>query len=134
EEPATTGPLVARIYNPSLWGKSRPLSVLLKGTDFQIHVWQALIRIPIGTAVTYEDIAVCIGRPKAVRAVGNAVGRNPVSFVIPCHRVIRKTGDFGYYGSGPVLKKAMLAWEAVHGVGSFRDFVRKPKKIFASGR
>ncbi|MCU0539225.1 MAG: bifunctional helix-turn-helix domain-containing protein/methylated-DNA--[protein]-cysteine S-methyltransferase [Desulfobacterales bacterium] len=73
----------------------------------------ALLRIPIGTVVTYEDVALFIGFPKAVRAVGSAVGKNPVSFVIPCHRVVRKTAEFGNYGGGPARKKAMLGWEAV---------------------
>jgi AraC family transcriptional regulator of adaptative response/methylated-DNA-[protein]-cysteine methyltransferase len=107
-----TEPLIARIYDPAMWHRSSPLAVLVKGTNFQIKVWEALLKIPVGTVVTYEDIALYIGFPKAVRAVGNAVGRNPVSFVIPCHRVVRKTADFGNYGGGPARKKAMLAWEA----------------------
>jgi AraC family transcriptional regulator of adaptative response/methylated-DNA-[protein]-cysteine methyltransferase len=85
---------------------------MIAGTNFQIKVWEALLRIPVGTVVTYEEIAICIGLPKAVRAVGSAVGKNPVSFVIPCHRVVRKTADFGNYGGGPARKKAMLAWES----------------------
>ena len=104
--------LVARIYDPARWGRSSPLPVLVKGTNFQIKVWEALLKIPVGTVVTYEDMALYIGFPKAVRAVGNAVGKNPVSFVIPCHRVIRKTAEFGNYGGGPARKKAMLGWEA----------------------
>ena len=112
EAPEVTRPILSRIYNPSAWKKSGPVPVLLQGTNFQIKVWEALIRIPVGKVVTYEDVAVYIGMPKAVRAVGNAVGKNPVSFVIPCHRVIRKTADFGYYGGGPARKKAILGWEA----------------------
>ena len=104
--------LVARIYDPARWSRSSPLPVLVKGTNFQIKVWEALLKIPVGTVVTYEDVALCIGFPKAVRAVGNAVGKNPVSFVIPCHRVVRKTAEFGNYGGGPARKKAMLGWEA----------------------
>ena len=104
--------LVARIYDPAWWSPSSPLPVLVKGTNFQIKVWEALLKIPVGTVVTYEDVALCIGFPKAVRAVGNAVGKNPVSFVIPCHRVVRKTAEFGHYGGGPARKKAMLGWEA----------------------
>jgi AraC family transcriptional regulator of adaptative response/methylated-DNA-[protein]-cysteine methyltransferase len=106
-------PLITRIYDPARWSSSNPLPVLVKGTNFQIKVWEALLKIPLGTVVTYEDIALCIGFPKAVRAVGNAVGKNPVSFVIPCHRVVRKTAEFGNYGGGPARKKAMLGWEAV---------------------
>jgi AraC family transcriptional regulator of adaptative response/methylated-DNA-[protein]-cysteine methyltransferase len=112
EDRAATKALVARIYNPAMWRSSSPLPVLVKGTNFQIKVWEALLRIPVGTVVTYEDVALLIGFPKAVRAVGNAVGKNPVSFVIPCHRVVRKTADFGNYGGGPARKKAMLGWEA----------------------
>ena len=104
--------LVARIYDPARWSRSSPLPVLVKGTNFQIKVWEALLKIPVGTVVTYEDIALYIGFPKAVRAVGNAVGKNPVSFVIPCHRVVRKTAEFGNYGGGPARKKAMIGWEA----------------------
>ncbi len=112
EDPSRTRPLVARIYDPAMWKRSSPLPVLVKGTNFQIKVWEALLKIPVGTVVTYEDIALYIGFPKAVRAVGNAVGRNPVSFAIPCHRVVRKTAEFGNYGGGPARKKAMLGWEA----------------------
>jgi len=111
-DPSTTRPLVARIYDPGRWKSDSPLPVLVKGTNFQIKVWEALLRIPVGTVVSYEDVALYIGFPKAVRAVGNAVGKNPVSFVIPCHRVVRKTADFGNYGGGPARKKAMLGWEA----------------------
>ncbi len=112
EDPSGTRPLVARIYDPARWKRSNPIPVLVKGTNFQIKVWEALLRIPVGTVVTYEAIALHIGLPKAVRAVGNAVGKNPVSFVIPCHRVVRKTAEFGNYGGGPARKKAMLGWEA----------------------
>ena len=89
-----------------------PLYLFVKGTNFQIKVWEALLKIPLGRAVTYEDIARHIGLPRAARAVGNAVGRNPIPFLIPCHRVIRKMGVFGYYGGGPARKKAMLGWES----------------------
>ncbi len=112
EDGNRTRPLIARIYDPAMWNRSSPLPVLVKGTNFQIKVWEALLKIPVGTVVTYEDIALYIGLPKAVRAVGNAVGKNPVSFVIPCHRVVRKTAEFGNYGGGPARKKAMLGWEA----------------------
>ncbi|MBZ4422158.1 methylated-DNA--[protein]-cysteine S-methyltransferase [Myxococcus sp. RHSTA-1-4] len=90
-----------------------PLSVLVKGTPFQVQVWQALLRISPGHVATYEDIAQAIGNPKAVRAVGSAVGDNPVALLIPCHRVLRKTGVFGDYRWGPARKKVMLAWESL---------------------
>ncbi|HEX7121713.1 MAG TPA: methylated-DNA--[protein]-cysteine S-methyltransferase [Gemmatimonadaceae bacterium] len=89
-----------------------PLSLLVRGTNFQVKVWNALLRIPVGTVATYEDIARSVGAPRAVRAVGTAVGQNPVSFLIPCHRVIRSTGALGGYRWGLERKRAMLAWEA----------------------
>jgi AraC family transcriptional regulator of adaptative response/methylated-DNA-[protein]-cysteine methyltransferase len=113
EDPKATGPLISKIFNPVLEEKAAPFHLVLKGTNFQIKVWEALIKIPFGSAVTYEDVAFQIGLPKASRAVGNAVGQNPISFIVPCHRVIRKNADFGYYGSGPARKKAILGWEAV---------------------
>lgn len=91
-----------------------PLRLHVQGTNFQIQVWEALLRIPPGRVVSYETVAEWIGRPRAVRAVGNAVGANPVPLLIPCHRVIRKTGAFGNYGGGPLRKRAILAWEAAH--------------------
>lgn len=88
------------------------LSLFLKGTNFQVRVWEALLRIPAGQAVTYEDIARDIGQPTAMRAVGAAVGQNPIAFLIPCHRVLRKSGVFGDYHWGSTRKKAILAWES----------------------
>nr|MDJ0804056.1 methylated-DNA--[protein]-cysteine S-methyltransferase [Desulfobacterales bacterium] len=110
--PRRTAPLVARIFPFGPSPEPAPLHLHVKGTNFQIQVWQALLRIPIGEAVTYADIARHIGAPRSARAVGNAVGRNPIPFLIPCHRVVRKTGVFGHYGGGPARKKAMLGWES----------------------
>ncbi len=90
------------------------LSVIVKGTDFQVKVWEALLRIPPGFFVSYEDVASWVGAPRAVRAVGSAVARNPVAYILPCHRVIRKTGAFGKYGGGEARKIRMLAREAAH--------------------
>jgi AraC family transcriptional regulator of adaptative response/methylated-DNA-[protein]-cysteine methyltransferase len=84
----------------------------LKGTPFQLKVWQALLRIPMGGLRTYSQIAGTIEQEKASRAVGSAVGDNPVAFLIPCHRVIRSTGEFGHYHWGAVRKTAMIGWEA----------------------
>jgi len=112
ENPTDTRPLVMRIFDPSMWRRSNPIPVMIAGTNFQIKVWEALLRIPMGSVASYEDVAISVGLPKAVRAVGNAVGKNPVAFVIPCHRVVRKTAEFGNYGGGPARKKAMLGWEA----------------------
>jgi AraC family transcriptional regulator of adaptative response/methylated-DNA-[protein]-cysteine methyltransferase len=86
--------------------------VYLIGAPFQIKVWEALLRIPSGQVTTYSDIASAVGHPKAVRAVGTAVGRNPVSWLIPCHRALRKSGGLGGYHWGLPVKRAMLAWEA----------------------
>jgi AraC family transcriptional regulator of adaptative response/methylated-DNA-[protein]-cysteine methyltransferase len=113
EDSDVTRPFVNRIFNPSPGQRSTPLHLVLSGTNFQIKVWEALIKIPMGAVVSYEDVAAHIGMPKASRAVGNAVGSNPVSFVIPCHRVIKKTAEFGNYGGGVARKLAILGWEAV---------------------
>jgi AraC family transcriptional regulator of adaptative response/methylated-DNA-[protein]-cysteine methyltransferase len=99
----------ARIFTS---GGNRCINLALRGTNFQIKVWQALLNIPCGRVSAYETIAAAVGRPDAVRAVANAVAGNPVAFLIPCHRVIRKTGALGGYHWGTVRKKAMLAWEA----------------------
>lgn len=89
-----------------------PLHLFVKGTNFQIKVWEALTRIPFGHTVTYRDIAGFIGHQGADRAVGTAVGKNPIPFLIPCHRVIKKMGGFGNYGEGRSRKKALIGWEA----------------------
>lgn len=90
----------------------RPLHAMLRGTNFQIKVWEALLAIPDGGVATYQQIARRIGHPDATRAVGSAVGHNPVSVLIPCHRVIRADGTWGNYHWGPERKNALLAWEA----------------------
>jgi len=114
EDPQASRKLIDRIFNPSFANTSTPLHLILNGTNFQIKVWEALIKIPFGAVVSYEDVAIQVGLPGATRAVGRAVGKNPISFIIPCHRVIRKTADFGNYGGGTARKKAILGWEAAH--------------------
>ncbi|MFH0990900.1 MAG: methylated-DNA--[protein]-cysteine S-methyltransferase [bacterium] len=99
------------IFSPSGNKTHRPLKLFLMGTNFQIKVWEALLRIPQGSIVTYEDVARSIGKPSASRAVGNAVGANPISYIVPCHRVIRQSGIIGNYRWGHFRKRAMLAWE-----------------------
>jgi len=89
-----------------------PLPLHLRGTNFQLKVWEALLRIPPGAVTSYQGLAEQAGRPGASRAVGAALGRNPIAVLIPCHRVIRKLGEFGNYRYGPVRKKAMVGWEA----------------------
>lgn len=109
---SSTRSLIDQIFNPLKEGKSRPLYLFLKGTNFQIKVWEALLRIPPGSVVSYDDLAVHLGMPNASRAVGNAVAQNPVAFIIPCHRVVRKIGELGGYQWGRARKQAMLGWEA----------------------
>jgi AraC family transcriptional regulator of adaptative response/methylated-DNA-[protein]-cysteine methyltransferase len=88
------------------------LKIVLIGTDFEVRVWEQLLTIPMGCASTYSDIARKIRKPKAARAVGAAVGRNPISFVVPCHRVVGKSGALTGYHWGITRKRAMLGWEA----------------------
>jgi len=112
EDSHTTRPFARSIFDPS--GPKGGINLFLKGTNFQVKVWKALLRIPEGSVASYEDLAAGINRPKAIRAVAGAVARNPVAFLIPCHRVIRKTGVVGDYRWGTARKKAILAWEAGH--------------------
>src|SRR5215212_4696139 len=112
EDKSITGPLAARIFDPRLWRPDRPLRIIMIGTDFEVRVWETLLGIPMGKCSTYSDIASKIGRPKASRAVGAAVGKNPMSFVVPCHRVLGRSGDITGYHWGLTRKRAMLGWEA----------------------
>ncbi|MBY4629848.1 methylated-DNA--[protein]-cysteine S-methyltransferase [Rhizobium croatiense] len=109
-----TAPYAERIFQPGRWTSDQPLRVVLIGTDFQVSVWQSLLKIPFGKAVTYSDIARDIGRPTAMRAVGAAVGVNPISFVVPCHRALGKNGALTGYHWGLTRKRAMLGWESAH--------------------
>lgn len=109
EDYKSTAPLVTRIFSDGKVGTA--LQLHLRGTNFQIKVWEALLNIPTGAVTTYEQIAQKIGNPLAVRAVGSAVGDNPIAYLIPCHRVIRKSGEFGNYMWGSARKKAILAKE-----------------------
>lgn len=106
-----TRAMARRVFDRAGDRSGAPLPLFLKGTNFQLKVWEALLRIPAGAVTTYEDVARRIESPRAVRAVGTAVGHNPIAFVIPCHRVIRATGAFGEYRWGSERKKALLAWE-----------------------
>ena len=112
EDKERTGAIARRIFDPTLWRPERPLRVVLIGTDFEVRVWETLLGIPMGRATTYSDIAAKLGKPTASRAVGAAVGKNPVSFVVPCHRVMGKSGDLTGYHWGITRKRAMLGWEA----------------------
>ena len=110
EDPAALAPWVEAAV-----GQTGEARLHLIGAPFQIKVWEALLAIPSGKVTTYSDIAAAIGHPKAVRAVGTAVGRNPVSWLIPCHRALRKSGGLGGYHWGLPVKRALLAWEAARG-------------------
>ncbi|MBY5444444.1 methylated-DNA--[protein]-cysteine S-methyltransferase [Rhizobium leguminosarum] len=114
EDLQATVPYAARIFEPGKWSCDQPLRVVLIGTEFQVRVWQSLLKIPFGKAVTYSDIANDIGRPTAQRAVGAAVGANPISFVVPCHRALGKNGALTGYHWGLTRKRAMLGWESAH--------------------
>jgi len=107
-----TAPYASRIFDPHKWSGDQPLRVVLIVTDFQVRVWESLLEIPLGKAVTYSDIASRIGPTTARRAVGAAVGRNPISFVVPCHRALGKSGALTGYHWGLTRKRAMLGWEA----------------------
>lgn len=111
QDQETTASYAGRVFSPEQWRADRPLRIVLIGTDFQVRVWEALLRIPLGAAKTYSDVATQIGKPSASRAVGAAVGRNPISFVVPCHRALGKSGALTGYHWGITRKRAMLGWE-----------------------
>lgn len=96
------------------WSKLNQIKLHLKGTDFQLKIWESLLKIPMGQLATYGKIARQIDKPGASRAVGTAIGDNPVAFLIPCHRVIQSTGVFGQYHWGSIRKTAMIGWEAAY--------------------
>jgi AraC family transcriptional regulator of adaptative response/methylated-DNA-[protein]-cysteine methyltransferase len=112
EDVETTAPLARRVFDAGSWRPDQPLRVVLIGTDFEVRVWRTLLGIPFGRAATYSDVATRIGSPKAARAVGAAVGRNPISFVVPCHRVLGRSGALTGYHWGLTRKQAILGWEA----------------------
>ncbi|WP_420630050.1 bifunctional transcriptional activator/DNA repair enzyme AdaA [Candidatus Leptofilum sp.] len=112
EDDAATRPFINPIFNLREARERPSLPLYLKGTNFQIQVWQALLKIPVGTAVSYGTVAQLIGNPKASRAVGTATGSNPIGYLIPCHRVIKQAGGLGHYRWGSSRKKAILGWEA----------------------
>lgn len=107
---SATEAMLAPIF--TLSERPTPISLFLSGTNFQLKVWEALLNVPRGSLTTYEQIAAQIGQPGAARAVGTAVGHNPIAYLIPCHRVIRKMGEFGNYRWGTARKKALLGWES----------------------
>lgn len=112
EDSAPIASTIRRIFGARVTGDARPFFVLVKGTNFQVNVWRALLSIPAGSLVSYGQIAAFIGRPKAVRAVARAIAVNPVGYLLPCHRVITASGRFHAYRWGSARKKALLGWEA----------------------
>ena len=116
EDTTFTQPYIDLIFNKHTT-KTQKIKVLVQGTPFQIKVWEALLNIPQGNLTTYQSIAESIDKPKAVRAVGTAIGKNPIGYLIPCHRVIRKEGKLGHYRWGSGRKKAIIGWEMVQGAG-----------------
>jgi AraC family transcriptional regulator of adaptative response/methylated-DNA-[protein]-cysteine methyltransferase len=112
KDPGRTAPIVKRVFDKSTWNNENPLRIVMIGTDFEIRVWEALLEVPFGRATSYSGVAAQIGKPAAARAVGGAIARNPISFVVPCHRVIGKTGGLTGYLWGITRKRALLGWEA----------------------
>jgi AraC family transcriptional regulator, regulatory protein of adaptative response / methylated-DNA-[protein]-cysteine methyltransferase len=110
EAPQKTAPHARQIF-ASEFNRTQPVRLVMIGTDFDVRVWETLLKIPMGRAVSYTDIARHIGAPTASRAVGSAVGRNPISFVVPCHRVLRGDGSLGGYHWGLTRKRALIGWE-----------------------
>ena len=108
----TQAPEKIEIWVATAFDQKQDTQLHMIGAPFQIKVWEALLAIPSGNVTTYSEIASAIGNPRAVRAVGTAVGKNPISWLIPCHRAIQKSGGLGGYHWGLPVKRAMLAWES----------------------
>ena len=101
-----------RIFNAAQWDPEQPVRLVMIGSQFEIKVWETLLKVPPGRAATYGEVARAVGRPNAARAIGRAVGRNPISFVVPCHRIVGSTGALTGYHWGIARKRAILGWEA----------------------
>lgn len=112
EDAGATAAYARRIFDSAMWRPDQPLRVVLIGTDWEVRVWETLLKVPMGRATTYSDVAQKLRAPNAARAVGAAVGKNPISFVVPCHRVLGKSGAITGYHWGLTRKRAMLGWEA----------------------
>jgi len=112
EDAAHTAPIAQRVFDSKQWRSQQPLRVVLIGTDWEVRVWEALLQIPMGRLTSYSGLAGKVRNPAAARAVGAAVGKNPIAFVVPCHRVIGKAGVLTGYHWGITRKRAMLGWEA----------------------
>lgn len=109
---AAVTPTAARIFDSTRWDPDQPVRLVMIGSQFEIKVWETLLKVPAGRAATYGEVARAVGRPNAARAIGRAVGRNPISFVVPCHRIVGSSGALTGYHWGIVRKRAILGWEA----------------------
>ena len=127
---AVAARIAQRAFVPAARGDERaPLRAVMRGTEFQVRVWQALLRVEAGQVTSYGVLAASIGEPSASRAVGTAVGRNPIAYLIPCHRVIRQTGVVGEYRWGAVRKRALLAWEGATHASAVSPPFAPPRRI-----
>jgi len=128
ENPSKTEPIINRLFSEIDPEKQGRYHLLIKGTNFQVKVWQALLAVPFGSLVSYQDIANAISMPAAARAVGNAIAKNPIAYFIPCHRVITRAGKAHNYRWGSARKKAIQGWEAVrmHQPGIQAEAVSNP--------
>ena len=111
EAPDRTATFAQQIFEPERWSKEQPVRLVMIGSDFEVRVWESLLDIPMGSSASYAGVAAKVGQPKAARAVGAAVGRNPISFVVPCHRVLGKSGSLTGYHWGITRKRAIIGWE-----------------------
>ncbi len=121
EDPTRTAAVVTRIFQRGIsrpGRKSAEIPLHLRGTNFQIKVWEALLSLPEGRVTSYETLAEQIGFPRGAQAVGNAVGHNPIAYLIPCHRVLKKSGEIGNYRYGSARKRAILGWEMARSAGN----------------
>lgn len=109
--PRVTTPFADQLFSHE---SASPLKLLVKGTPFQLKVWEALLKIPFGELVSYQSVSEHVDNPRALQATGGAIGKNPVAFLIPCHRVVRKTGEINGYRWGLSRKSALIGWEAAH--------------------
>ncbi|MEQ8824536.1 MAG: methylated-DNA--[protein]-cysteine S-methyltransferase [Filomicrobium sp.] len=112
EAPERTQPILDVVFDPARWSHEDPVRLVMIGTEWEVRVWQALLKIPMGGVVSYRQIAEQVCTHKAARAVGTAVGKNPLSFIVPCHRVVRSDGGLGGYHWGLNRKLALIGWEA----------------------
>ena len=128
KSPRVTRPVVERIFPPQRAERPQSLDLYIPGTNFQIKVWEALLRIPAGAVTTYGEIASAIDAPRAARAVGSAIGDNPVAYLIPCHRVIRAAGTLGEYRWGSTRKHSMLAWESLQ-IDDVQPSTQRKKRV-----